>query len=330
MLNNNLPIDTVLAITYRCNARCTMCDIWQIKDHSKELNPQEYSKMPSTLKDINISGGEPFLHPNLEEIIKNLKKVCPKANFIFSSNGFAPEIITKKIANILPTLPNLGVSISIDGLEKTHNKVRGIPNGFQKSMQTIEKLKKMGIKNIKLAFTLTNDNLSEMTKVFDLSQKLNIGYTMSAMQNSDIYFGNKKNNLQTNTQELKKSFKYIIRKQLKKNKPKEWARAYYTQGLLDFLLNEHRDLPIEAGQAHFFMDPKGNVYPSVVDSQLMGNLKDYNTFAKLWQNKKNQKLKQELQNGLAKQSWMVCTARTAIKKHPLKVGWWILKNKFKI
>ncbi|MBT4071635.1 MAG: radical SAM protein, partial [Candidatus Magasanikbacteria bacterium] len=54
------PIDCVLGVTYNCNSRCTMCNIWKIKN-SPELPVKEYEKLPRSLRDINISGGEPFL-----------------------------------------------------------------------------------------------------------------------------------------------------------------------------------------------------------------------------------------------------------------------------
>ncbi len=56
---NQQPIDCVLGITYNCNSRCKMCFIWKIKDFP-QIAPAEYAKLPTTLKDINISGGEPF------------------------------------------------------------------------------------------------------------------------------------------------------------------------------------------------------------------------------------------------------------------------------
>ena len=54
------PATAIIAVTLNCNARCTMCDIWknQMKD---ELRPEEFAKVPSGLRDINLSGGEPFL-----------------------------------------------------------------------------------------------------------------------------------------------------------------------------------------------------------------------------------------------------------------------------
>ncbi|MFH1610739.1 MAG: radical SAM protein, partial [Patescibacteria group bacterium] len=310
MFNCKMPIDAVLAVTYKCNAKCKMCDIWQIKNHN-DMDVSDFLKLPRELKYINISGGEPFLHPKIVEIIQNIKKVCPQSNIIFSSNGLAVELIKQRVKDILKIDPNIGVAISIDGIGKIHDKVRGIDGIYDKALETIEMLKKIGVKSIKVAFTLTNDNLDEMKKVFDLSRELGVEFTMSAMQNSDIYFGNKKNVLEYDKNKLKNYFDYIIKKELKTWSIKKWVRAYYVNGLYFFLIGKGRKLPIEAGHTHFFVDPQGDIYPSVVDNQLMGNISKTKDFKEIWCTDKNNQLRKKLKSGLAQPSWMICTARTA-------------------
>ncbi len=70
-----LPTDAVIAVTYKCNSKCVMCDIWK-KPACKEIEPRLYAKLPGSLKYINISGGEPFLRKNLPEVIAVLSATC--------------------------------------------------------------------------------------------------------------------------------------------------------------------------------------------------------------------------------------------------------------
>jgi len=319
------PIDAIIAITYRCNAKCKMCNIWQIQDHT-EISADQYLKLPASLKDINISGGEPFLRSDLIEIIKNIKTTCPNAKLIISTNGIATDLIKQKMIEIIKIESNIGIAVSLDGIGKIHDQIRGIDGAYEKVLATIAELKKIKVKQIKFAFTLTNDNLTEMTKVYDLAQKLKIDFTLSSMQSSDVYFGNKENQLNHDSNQLKEKFNYLITNQIKKWSIKQWVRAYFTFGLYQFILGQGRLLPSEAGQTHFFLDPKGIIYPSVVDSAPIGNINSVAKFEQIWCSTQNQNLRQQLKNGLAKSSWMICTARTAIKKHPLKVGWWVIKN----
>ena len=100
IFQSNLPIDCVLAVTYKCNSRCTMCDIWKLKENSN-LELDYYKKLPKTLRDINVSGGEPFLRQDLVQLIKILRKTYPKAKMVISSNGFLTDLIKEKMREIL-------------------------------------------------------------------------------------------------------------------------------------------------------------------------------------------------------------------------------------
>ena len=80
-----------LITTFRCNAKCHMCDIWKHPtDPSEELDPKYYEKLPDGLR-INITGGEPMLRDDIEDIFKIL---YPKAYILeLSTNGFFTDKI---------------------------------------------------------------------------------------------------------------------------------------------------------------------------------------------------------------------------------------------
>jgi MoaA/NifB/PqqE/SkfB family radical SAM enzyme len=328
------PIDAVLAITYLCNSRCKMCSIWQ-KKPQKELNPEEYLKLPKYLKDINISGGEPFLRNDLIEIIQNVKNACPKARIIVSTNGFLSEIIYRQMKKILEIDPNIGIAVSLDGMEKIHNEIRGIDNGYQKVLKTIENLKSLGIKSIKIAFTASEENTKEMEKVYNFAQEQNLEFTCAAAHNSEHYFGAANQKIQ-NKKDLKNQFKKIIFQELKTQTPsvrldtwclrqlKNFARAYFTRGLCVFALKQKRILPCQAANNFFFLDPQGNIYPCPVSNLIIGNIKE-EKFEKIWQSVKAEEIRKKIKN--CQRCWMICTARTSIKRNLLKVFIWTVKSK---
>ncbi len=65
----SLPTDASIIVTYRCQMRCKMCNIWQFPtDESKEISPKDIEKI-SNLKFINITGGEPFQRKDIEDIV---------------------------------------------------------------------------------------------------------------------------------------------------------------------------------------------------------------------------------------------------------------------
>ena len=316
------PIDAVLAITYLCNSRCKMCNIWQ-KKPQKELNPEEYLKLPKSLKDINISGGEPFLRNDLVEIIKNVKKASPKARIIISTNGFLSEIIYRQMKKILEIDLNIGVAVSLDGMKKIHNEIRGVDNGYQKVLKTIENLKLLKIRSIKIAFTASGENMKEMEKVYNFTQEQNLEFTCAVAQNSEHYFGAANQKIQ-NKKDLKNQFEKIIFQELKKNNLKNCARAYFARGLCEFALKQKRILSCQAANDFFFLDPQGNIYPCPVSNLTIGNIKE-EKFEKIWHSAKAKEIRKKIKN--CQRCWMICTARTSIKKNPLKVLKWIIKSK---
>jgi MoaA/NifB/PqqE/SkfB family radical SAM enzyme len=320
-----MPIDCVLALTYNCNARCTMCDIWKIKD-SPELTLEDLAKLPDSLRDINLSGGEPFLRKDLPEIVAVVKKACPNARLVISSNGFLTPVIDKAMTKILKIAPDIGVAFSIDGIGEMHNEMRGIPGGFDRVMDSLKLLKGMGMTNLRLAFTITEYNVNHFSKVYDLAQELGVQFTHSFAQSSEFYFGGKQNINNPRKDLLEIAYKHIINSELKSWNVKRWLRAYFANGMFRFITSKNPILDNAPGRDFFFLDPSGDIYPSVMHNVVLGNIRQVNDFSNFWQGDEIEEKRKKVDE-LKMPVWMICTARTAIKKHPLAVGMWILKNK---
>lgn len=324
-----LPIDCVLAVTYKCNSRCVMCDIWKLKN-SFELAQEEFLKLPASLRDINISGGEPFLRADLPQVIANLKFAAPRARMVISTNGFSTDLIAGRMKEILAIKPDIGVAVSIDGIGEMHDKMRGIPGGFVLAMATVKKLQAIGMKNLRLAYTATDMNISHLSKVYNLSRELGIEFTHSYAQNSEFYFGGKQNVNNPSIASLQKQYKYLIKEELKSWNLKKWLRAYFAFGMFRFVSNKHPLLSNAPGRDFFFLDPSGSIYPSVVHNVVLGNIKNIKnrkSFEQFWCSEEME----EKRKVIASKNipvWMICTARSAMRRHPISVGWWILKNKF--
>ncbi len=325
-MSTRLPIDCVIAVTYRCNARCTMCDIWQIKDFP-ELKPEILKKLPASLRDINISGGEPFLRADLIEIIRVLKDVCPVARMVISSNGFATELIMEKMREIIKINPDIGVAISIDGMGEMHDEMRGIPGGFDKAMATIKALKELGMTNLRLAFTMGDRNAKHLSAVYDLSRSLGIQFTHSFAQSSEFYFGGKQNTNTLRRDLIWDQYGYLIKRELKTWRLKNWLRAYYAYAMRDFILSHDQPLSNAPGRDFMFIDPSGAVYPSVVHNIVMGNLHKIDDFMGWWLSPDVETKRAQI-DALKLPIWMMCTARTAMLRHPFRVMFWVFKNKF--
>lgn len=78
----------------------------------------------------NITGGEPFIRKDLKNIVRELYKLSDR--IVISTNGF----FTDRIVDLCKEFPNIGIRISIEGLEKTNNEIRGLADGYNKGYST--------------------------------------------------------------------------------------------------------------------------------------------------------------------------------------------------
>jgi Fe-coproporphyrin III synthase len=303
----------VLALTAKCNLRCQMCNIWQ------EDNPQDISlDYLNNLKDlryINLSGGEPFLHPQLIQIIQKLKRNNPQSQIIISTNGYATKLILDLVSKIITIDPGIGIRVSLDGIGDVHNKIRGLDNAYDNALKTLQGLKDLGVKNLGLAFTLMPNNKNQIEKIYLLAQKLDVQFSISSVQNSDIYFNKKDNDLEFDPQ-IAESLNYIIQQELKSFHFKKWLRAYFVWGLKYYLKTKQRLISSDTGKFSIFIDVQGNIYPSNLVNKKLGNIKNITLSDINYQNK------------IINDHWTICTLRGSMKKYWYKVVWWIIKNKF--
>jgi GT2 family glycosyltransferase len=319
-----IPQDATIAATYQCNSHCRMCNIWQIKNPA-DLPLEAFYNLSSDLKYINLSGGEVFLRHDLPEIIKIIKKTSPRAQIIISSNGLATDLIIKRMKEIIKLDKKIGIRISLDGIGKIHDEVRGVKGIYGQVIKTIELLKNMGVKNLGLSFTIMDFNIGELNKVYELSRELKVELALALVQNSSIYF-QKNDNKAESIKEIERELSALIKNELKSWNIKRWLRAYYNYGLLVYAKHQKRLLPSGAGFDSLFIDPSGDVFPSNLINIKMGNIKE-EKLNKLWNDDNVRQARHYMQENNISESWIICTIRGEIKKHWLKVGWWILKNK---
>jgi Fe-coproporphyrin III synthase len=161
-------------MTRRCNLKCVHCYAGsEDLDYDNELNHEQSLAMIDDLAQFGVpvllfSGGEPTVHPRLVEYARYAVSKGMRA--VISTNG---TLITKEKAKILKEIGLSYVGISLDGLEETHDKFRGVKGTFKKVMAAIDNCKEAGIK-VGLRFTLNKRNIKDVPGIFDLLEEKNI------------------------------------------------------------------------------------------------------------------------------------------------------------
>ena len=114
-MKENKKLNGTVIVTYRCNARCTMCNRYKAPSKpDEEISIETIKKLPK-MYFTNITGGEPFIREDLADIVRELYKKSDR--IVISTNGF----FTDRIIKLCEEFTNVGIRIYIEGLEQTNN-----------------------------------------------------------------------------------------------------------------------------------------------------------------------------------------------------------------
>jgi MoaA/NifB/PqqE/SkfB family radical SAM enzyme len=296
-----------------------MCNIWEHPSQPlEELPVEQYKKFPN-VKFLNITGGEPFLRKELYDIMDIVKPKCER--ICISTNGY----YTDRIVEMAKRYPDLGFRISLEGLPAANDELRGLKDGFDHGLRSLLTLRRMGIKDIGFGITVSDRNAKDLLELYELAKGLGLEFASACVHNGSYF--HKFDNAITKKEEVSEELRKLVRELFKTKKPKNWFRAYFNHGLINYVNGGERLLPCKMGEDIFFCNPFGDIKACNVLEESMGNLKDFDTFDKLWNSEKAKEVKANARK-CGRNCWMIGSVSPAIKENKLHVIKWILKNKW--
>lgn len=314
-------LNGTVIVTYRCNARCNMCNRYKAPSRAdEEISIETIKKLPP-MYFANITGGEPFIRTDLKEIVRELYKKSDR--IVISTNGY----FTDRIIDLCKEFPNIGIRISIEGLEETNDKIRGLKDGFKKGYETLKLLRQMGMKDVGFGMTVQDLNANDLVPLYDISNELGLEFATASLHNS-FYFVEAKNIIKDRPM-VAKNFELLINKLLKSKSPKKWMRAYFNHGLINYIYGQKRLLPCDMSFDTFFIDPYGDVMPcnGTKDKEVMGNL-NTQSWDELWNSEAADIVRKKVRS-CSRNCWMIGSVSPAMHKYIWKPAIWVLWHKFK-
>lgn len=313
-------LNGTVIVTYRCNARCNMCNRYKAPSKpEEEITVETIRKLPE-MYFTNITGGEPFIREDLKDIVRELYKKSDR--IVISTNGF----FTDRIVDLCREFPQVGIRISIEGLEQTNNEIRGLDDGFNKGYTTLKTLVEMGMKDVGFGMTVQDKNAADLVPLYEISDKLNMEFATASLHNS-FYFV-ESNNIIRDRLMVAENFEKLINRLLESNSPKKWFRAYFNHGLINYIFSQKRLLPCDMSFDTFFIDPYGDVMPcnGTKEKEVMGNLKEQE-WDELWNSEKAELVRKKVRC-CDRNCWMIGSVSPAMHKYIWKPAFWVLKHKF--
>jgi radical SAM protein with 4Fe4S-binding SPASM domain len=300
-----------------------MCDIWRHPtDARAEIRAADLEILPR-LKGINITGGEPFVRKDIDEIAEVALRKADAV--VVSTSGWH----TDRILAFCQRFPRVGIRVSVEGLAVNNDTLRGRPSGFDRALSLLTTLKEMGHRNVGFGITVSNHNSEDLLPLYRLSRSLGLEFATAAFHNS-FYF-HKLDNVITERDRVSENFFRLAEAQLKEWRPKSWFRALFNLGLIGYIQGHRRPLPCEAGLRNFFIFPYGDVFPcnGLEDrywKKKMGNIREAASFEEIWNSPAANEVRQ-LVSTCPKNCWMVGTAAPVMKKYLWRTSAYVLRAK---
>jgi MoaA/NifB/PqqE/SkfB family radical SAM enzyme len=249
------PFCVSFEITYSCNARCKHCHLGG-PAKGEIATPQKFGEISRQLKPVvaQISGGEPLLRKDLEEIIEEIKIPNRPPIIVLTTNG---ALLTKEKYYRLRQAGIDEFSLSFDYPDERHDEFRHIPGLFGRIKKLMEDIQTENDKAITLACVIQRDNFRELVNIAELARdwgvKINFStYTWLRTNNKGYLF--KDGELE--------EFK-VVQKQLLEFKRKYntiRTSDYVFPKIIDFFENER--LPqCRAGERFLVVNPNGSLSP---------------------------------------------------------------------
>ena len=152
-------------ITHRCNLRCTHCyqdDYSAFGSRDELLNVlEQFDELLNSCHargHINITGGEPLMHPDLFFLLKEIKR--RGMTFGLLTNG---TVIDRRVAKRLGCYHPSFVQVSLDGCRQAHDAIRGT-GSFDRAVAGLTALREQGIITM-VSFTVQRENIGELKKL---------------------------------------------------------------------------------------------------------------------------------------------------------------------
>jgi MoaA/NifB/PqqE/SkfB family radical SAM enzyme len=135
-----------LFITSKCNSKCSTCFYHDKLNSDDDMSFDEIRRISETSPKFDklwLSGGEPFLRKDLVEIITLFYENNGVRVINLPTNGLLEEKIVSQVSRLIDSCPKLTVHLnfSLDGLGRTHDRIRGVPGNFTKTINTMMKIK---------------------------------------------------------------------------------------------------------------------------------------------------------------------------------------------
>lgn len=165
-----------LIVTFKCNLKCTGCGSWKVKEHN-DLSTDEWMGVFRQLRSLDVVkvlGGEPFVRRDMVDLLRGVRDIIDPYILQLTTNGMLTDRVVEAIHAV--AWPGLQLRISVDGLPKTHDKMRGVDGSYGKVLETVRRAGELKARygfNFGINFAVTDSSVDELDAMVEFARQHN-------------------------------------------------------------------------------------------------------------------------------------------------------------
>lgn len=334
----SMPYKYSFVLTNVCQSQCKTCKIWKIYEDNpelqqEELDTEEFKKVIDSISEdalwLNFSGGEPFLFPDIVEVIQYAFENCPNLFMVnIPTNAISAGHISARVEELLEIKPDhidLTVTISLDGVGEQHDEIRGVPGNWERAMDLYDDLEKYEEEHesFEAGFqtTVSKYNIHNLDEIFDFTRTASVPIFTFAHESYYFYNEEQGEKIQDSIdkEDLMEGIEYLY-SEYSVNSLKDIVPKLYLKLAKRFYENpDQHVLPPSSGRGSITIDPYGKVKLFSYFGSEMGDLREHGYSVE--EVLKTDKAKTELEkvdNGEGEIYWVNCEAFPTMFQYPFK------------
>ncbi len=326
---NPAPFKLTLIVTWTCDCKCRMCNIWQRpkpKDRMTVDEVRTFFRRNPGISWVNLSGGEIFTRPDSTELVAAVAAECRDLYLLdFPTTGQNTRKVVDGVRAALDGgVPRVLVTLSLDGAGEEHDEVRRIRGAYGRVLATWRALRKMRRPGFGVFFgvTLSRFNRGALLRIVDRVRKDEPGVTerdfhVNLAQESAHYYGNV--GLQPAEADVLADIEEFRRRRGGSLHPVNLLERMYQKRLRGFVESGRSPVPCRALRSSIYVGPTWQVFPCTMWDAPLGNLRDTGfDLAPFWNGAAAAARRAEIDRGACPHCWTPCEAYPSLLAQVLK------------
>jgi MoaA/NifB/PqqE/SkfB family radical SAM enzyme len=281
-----------------------------------ELTLDEWEKVLKSLGDspywITITGGEPFLHKGLVEIIEMIDKYNSPKIVNIPTNGLLYKIIPEKVEEILEVISpetDLVINFSLDGIGKDHDEIRGVPGNYSFLMEAYRETMNLKMKYPNLVVgvhtVVSSWNVHKIPEIYEaVMREFKPDQYITELAEERNEMENYGMGITPSPEAYSEALDFLVRRINDGLKSGRWKglakiteifRIKYYKMVKEYRRSGKQQIRSYAGFASTQISPVGEVWECAVYASCMGNLRNHDyEFKKLWCSKEAKQVREKV------------------------------------